>query len=77
MKKRILVVVLCLACLASYGQAKKKKRPAPKKPATTKAAQQQQVANRPTATPPIDTTKRVPMKPFERPLDGYYKKTNI
>ena len=76
MKKRILVVILCLACVASYAQ-KKKKRTA-KKPVQT-----QQTSNSSTATsarPGTDTTKKVasiPTKPFDRPLDGYYKKNNI
>lgn len=54
------------------------------------AATQQQVAGNPgtnpTAPPPVqqssvtDTTKKqsaLPVKPFEPPLDGYYKKSNI
>ncbi|HEY8780841.1 MAG TPA: gliding motility protein GldN [Mucilaginibacter sp.] len=76
MKKRILVVVLCLACVASYAQ-KKKKRPV-KKPAQT-AQQPTSLNNNGGVKPLTDTTKKaaVPSKPFERPLDGYYKKTNI
>ncbi len=75
MKKRILVIILCLACVTAFGQ-KKKKKPA-KKPATTT---QTQAANTPVAKPTVDTTRKVaaaPAKPFDRPLDGYYKKTNI
>jgi gliding motility associated protien GldN len=77
MKKRILIVILCLACVASYAQ-KKRKRTA-KKPVQT----QQQTNDQSTATsarPGTDTTKKVasiPLKPFDRPLDGYYKKNNI
>ncbi len=37
MKKRILLVVLCLACVASFAQTKGKK-PAAKKPVITKKA---------------------------------------
>jgi len=80
MKTRILVVIFCLACLATYAQKKGgRKRTKPK--ATT-----QQPANNPgtstTSAKPggVDTTKKVaatPTKPFDRPLDGYYKKTNI
>lgn len=76
MKKRILVVILCLACVASYAQKKKKRS---KKPAQTT----QQTNNSSTTTsakPGTDTTKKVasiPAKPFDRPLDGYYKKNNI
>ena len=77
MKKRILVIALCLACVTAFGQ-KKKKKPANNKPATTS---QTQATNRPPATNlATDTTKKVaagPTKPFDRPLDGYYKKTNI
>jgi gliding motility associated protien GldN len=77
MKKRILVVVLCLACVASYAQ--KRKRRVTKKPAqTTQKANTQ--SSTMSAQPTIDTTKKVgtiPAKPFERPVDGYYKSTNI
>lgn len=96
MKTRILVALLCLACVSVYAQRKKNA----KKPAST--TQQQQLpstANPNQADPnqaspnqvspngvngnagvsakPADTTKKGPMKPFERPLDGYFKKTNI
>ncbi|MBV8391076.1 MAG: gliding motility protein GldN [Mucilaginibacter sp.] len=76
MKTRILVIVLCLACVAGYAQKRKKKAPA-KKAATTQTA-----ATTSSAQPAIDTTKKQvasskPGKPFDRPLDGYYKKTNI
>ena len=74
MKTRILVVILCLACVASYAQKKKKK--VTKKPTT-----QQARSNKGTSANPVgDTTQKVaaaPAKPFDRPLDGYYKKTNI
>jgi gliding motility associated protien GldN len=75
MKKRILVIVLCLACVTAFAQKKKRKSPA-KKPAT-------QVSNLPSTAVPhsqlaaVDTTKKTPSKPFDRPLDGYYKKANI
>ncbi len=73
MKKKVLVIVLCLACVAGYAQ-KRKKKAAAKKPAQTAAS---------TAAAPVDTTQKQqvasskPAKPFVRPLDGYYKKTNI
>jgi gliding motility associated protien GldN len=78
MKRKILIIVLCLACVASYAQTNKKKKK--KKPAQT--AQQQKPVGSTTnsARPLLDTTKKValaPTKPFDRPLDGYYKKTNI
>ncbi|WP_295712563.1 gliding motility protein GldN [Mucilaginibacter sp.] len=80
MKKRILVVVLCLACVASYGQTKKraKRAPAKKTAGTTQQQvkpQQNSVVSQ--AGAPVDTTHKKPMKPFERPLDGYFKKNNI
>jgi gliding motility associated protien GldN len=75
MKKRFLIVILCLACVASFAQTKKKKT-------TTKKPVRKAVAAR--QSPVVDTTKKVvadapvvPPKPFDRPLDGYYKKTNI
>jgi len=79
MKKGVLIVILCLACAASFAQAKRggrrKPKPAPKTD-TTKAVTK-------SARPPqliVDTSKKMaakPSKPFDRPLDGYYKKTNI
>lgn len=82
MKTRILVVVLCLACVASYAQ--RRRRRAVKKPVQTT---QQQVKKDTTAAAgmtmsavpgqTVDTTQKGPAKPFERPLDGYYNKTNI
>jgi len=80
MKKIFLVVVLCLACVAGFAQTKKK--PVRKAPAKT---QKKPVANNNTGTsakPLMDTTKKVaatvvPTKPFDRPMDGYYKKNNI
>ncbi len=71
MKTKILVVILCLACAASYGQTKKRRRkpqPAANTPSQTTSAK------------PVDTTKngsKMAVKPFDRPLDGYFKKTNI
>lgn len=79
MKKRILVVVLCLACVASYAQKRRRKAPA-KKPAKTITQKANTQSSTMSAQPGIDTTKKVstiPPKPFERPLDGYYKKANI
>jgi len=62
-----------LACAGAYAQRKPKK-PAAKKPVATNnlpaTPTQQQVA-------PADTVKKAPSKPFDRPLDGYYKKANI
>jgi gliding motility associated protien GldN len=76
MKKRILVIVLCLACVTAFAQTRKKKPV--KKPATTT----QTAAASAAGTQAVDTTKKQaanakPGKPFDRPLDGYYKKANI
>mgnify|MGYP001550891907 CR=1 FL=1 len=76
MKKRILIIVLCLACVTAFAQKRKKKAPA-KKPAKTT-----QTAPASAATQAVvDTGKKqvvaAPAKPFDRPLDGYYKKANI
>ena len=74
MKKRILVVILCLGCITTYAQRKKRRKPAA---STQQAAAPSTVFS---AQPGPDTTKKVaatPMKPFDSPLDGYYKKTNI
>ena len=80
MKKRILVIFLCLACITSYAQ----KRPAKKntRRKTTAALKTKQLPVQQNTVvsqqlPPKDTVRKVPMKPFDRPLDGYYKKTNI
>jgi len=79
MKKRFLIVVLCLACVASFAQTKKKKAAA-RKPAARQTARN----TKPSST--VDTTKKIVDKPvvadaaipkFDRPLDGYYRKTNI
>jgi gliding motility associated protien GldN len=78
MKKNILLIVLCLACTATFAQRKKKT--IVKKKAATTAARRQAPAAQSTAlsaqpTAPVATA--VPLKPFDRPLDGYYKKADI
>jgi len=86
MKKRILIVLLCFACVGTYAQTKKKPvkrtttRSTTKKGAAsarTKTQQTAPVSNTVASQPAPDTTNRKPKKPFERPLDGYYKKNNI
>lgn len=76
MKKRFLVIVLCIACVGAFAQRKPKRS---NKPATKPATTQQQAGNTGATKPAVDTTKKqqVAAKPFDRPLDGYYKKTNI
>ena len=90
MKRKILIIVLCLACSASFAQTNKRKgkgaaaKPKTTKPAATSDAQTQQ---------PVDTVKKTlivkdapankpatpagPVKPFIPPVDGYYKRDNI
>jgi|SRR6185437_10980119 len=89
MKKKILIIVLCLACVASYAQTRKKKRVKPPAQTTTQSrptsltnggAGSTTTSARPGGGVAPDTTKKVaagPVKPFTRPLDGYYKKDNI
>jgi len=76
MKTKILLIVLSLACTTGFAQSKKKKRKAPAPaPQQTAPAQQSTALN----AGQTDTAKKqqVVLKPFDRPLDGYYKKTNI
>jgi gliding motility associated protien GldN len=79
MKKQILVFVLCLACVTAFAQ-KKKKKTGGKKPAQTQVSNT--TGNNTAANQrPVDTVRKTaapaPSKPFDRPLDGYYKKANI
>lgn len=79
MKKRILVVIMCLVCVASYGQRRKKKS-TKKRAAVTHQVPASTDNTTATSAPPVDTARKVaaaPAKPFDRPLDGYYKKDNI
>jgi len=86
MKKKILIIALCLACTASFAQTTttKKKvpakgkskivhRPVAKVPAPDTTKKQVAVTPTPVAAP---ATVTPPVK-FDRPLDGYYKKNNI
>lgn len=87
MKSRFLIVVLCLACVTAFAQSKKKKAAVRKPVAGSTVAPG--TANNPAAkqTSMLDTAKKptdapitadvTPPKPFDRPLDGYYKKSNI
>jgi gliding motility associated protien GldN len=89
MKTRFLAIALCLLCSVSFAQQKKKtgtKKPAArttaKKPAPNNTLIKNAGANGGANLQPsvLDTTKKaasVPVKPFDRPLDGYYKKSNI
>jgi gliding motility associated protien GldN len=78
MRRKILVVgLLSLIGLGAYAQ---KRNTTTRKRTTSKQRAAQPVQNKTASTtftmqPGVDTTKKV--KPFERPLDGYYKKANI
>jgi gliding motility associated protien GldN len=69
MKTRFLIIVLCLACSASFAQRKRAARKA-----AAPVTQQVAPANSGASIQRPDTVKR---KPFDRPLDGFYKKSNI
>lgn len=82
--KKILIAILCLACVSGYTQRRRNKKPAVT-PAATQQSQQPSTANpnNPVnlgspnggvSAAPADTSKK---KPFEAPLDGYFKKSNI
>jgi gliding motility associated protien GldN len=83
MKKRFLIVVLCLACVGSFAQTKRKATA--KKPAAKRTATRKPVSTGKQSSSMADTSKKIvdapiiadPIKPFDRPLDGYYKKSNI
>lgn len=75
MKKTILVLSLCMLCVCAMAQRTRRKTTAKKRTATTAQPQQTALGSQPAeanAKPAGGMTK-----PFERPLDGYYKKTNI
>ncbi|MDB5288102.1 MAG: gldN [Mucilaginibacter sp.] len=80
MKTRFLIIVLCLACSASFAQKKKAATKAPvKKTAAAKTNSTPNTVTSAGATAQqavLDTGKKA-AKPFDRPLDGYYKKSNI
>lgn len=85
MKRNLFIIALCLLSVATFAQKKKrtattKRRvtPVTQAPATTPdATPTTGVASNASATLQDTTAKKTPMKPFDRPLDGYYKKTNI
>ena len=77
MRRKVFVMgLLSLFCLGTYAQKKgttrKRTTTANRKPAAT----QTKIANTTfNAQPVVDTAKKA--QPFERPMDGYYKKANI
>lgn len=79
MKTRFLIIVLCLVCSVSFAQRKRStKKPVTKAKTQTpvNAGAQQMAGAGDAANTGLqpDTTRK---KPFDRPLDGYYKKNNI
>ena len=82
-------MVLCLVCAASFAQTKRKKpagKPVPKSKSVVTQPDSSKVKDNtkttsaaPAQQQPVADTKKsaAPAKPFDRPLDGYYKKTNI
>lgn len=80
MKTRFLIIILCLACSASFAQKKKATTKVPVKKTAAKPNSTPNTVTSAGATAQqaaLDTGKKNPAKPFDRPLDGYYKKTNI
>jgi gliding motility associated protien GldN len=66
--KKILVITLCFLCVNAFAQRRTTKKKAAKPVVDN--------ANAGASASVTDTTKAA-AKPFDRPLDGYYKKTNI
>ena len=82
MRKRIFIVVLCLLTVGSFAQTKKKKKTPARiaRSRTYRPPARTVTTTQPVDQAMIDTTRKVaavPAKPFDAPLDGYYKKTNI
>ncbi|MBD1395458.1 type IX secretion system ring subunit PorN/GldN [Mucilaginibacter glaciei] len=85
MKRRFLIIALCLACTASFAQKRKTTTRKPVKRTTAASSKTKKVVTPSTVTDAgrsaqqavLDTGKKAPLKPFDRPLDGYYRKTNI
>jgi len=73
MKKKLLIVLLCVLSVNVFAQAKKT-TPVNKTDATTGAGAKVETGVTP---PPAGTAPVTPAKPFERPVDGYYVKNNI
>ncbi len=85
MKKNLLVIILCACCVTAFAQTGKKgtgkKGTAKTGAAAKRPAAAAAVTPPPAPAPLTDTAKKqvaaAPAKPFERPVDGYFKKTNI
>ena len=80
MKKRLLIILLCVLSINVFAQTKKK-APAKKPPvkqvanATTRAGAAVDTVVKPPV--PVVAAPVTPAKPFERPVDGYFVKKNI
>lgn len=72
MKKKLLIILLCVLSVNVFAQAKKE-TPVKKADAITGAGAKVETVVTPTVVPAPVT----PAKPFERPTDGYYVKNNI
>jgi len=85
MKKKLLLMVLCLISVSVFAQ-KAKKKPAPAKKPVKQVSSATNKGN--AITLPLDSGKKpvvavtkpaakTPAKPFERPIDGYVKKVDV
>jgi gliding motility associated protien GldN len=91
MKKKLLIILLCTLCVTAFAQrrptttAKQRAAAAAKLKAANAAklkAANSTAKNTPVQQPSVtDTTNKkqasLQAKPFDRPLDGYFKKSNI
>ena len=79
MKKTLLIVLLCLVGVSVFAQKAKKKTPA-KKPVKKQVSAANTAASADTIKKPVIAVAKppaAPAKPFDRPLDGYFRKDNI
>jgi gliding motility associated protien GldN len=85
MKRKLLIMVLCVLCVNAFAQKRTTKKSTRKSTTASKQAattgSQTMPGSAPLQQPSVtDTTKKqaaLAAKPFDRPLDGYYKKSNI
>ncbi|WP_158825179.1 gliding motility protein GldN [Mucilaginibacter lacusdianchii] len=78
MRSKILAVgLLSLICLSTYAQRRTTRKRTPAAATQRRTVRPNAVNNTTFNSQSVDTAKRVSAKPFERPIDGYYKKANI